>query len=135
MTEYTPDIDISTATRQQMFDFMLNHLRNQGMPSVDEDIGDSACMYRGDNGLMCAIGCMIPDQLHNPKLEGLSVNEYLRCAGKSIDNETQDFLEVAQAKLHDGIAYVKFDTFLMHLEKNAIELTEEYQLAYTPLVA
>jgi len=139
MTEYTPDIDISTATRQQMFDFMLNHLRNQGGPSVDdptgEAIGDSACTYRGDNGRMCAIGCMVPDSSYKTAFEGLPAPEYLTKVGVTLDNETQDFLEVAQSKLHDGIAYVKLDTFLMHLEKNAIELTEEYQLAYTPAVS
>jgi len=138
MTEYTPDIDISIATRQQMFDFMLNHLRNQGGPSVKdptgEDIGDSACMYRGKNGSMCAIGCMIPDNSYDANLEGLPAPECICKVGVTLDSETQDFLEVAQAKLHDGIAYVKLDTFLMHLEKNAIELTEEYQLAYTPPV-
>jgi hypothetical protein len=131
MTEYTPEIDIITATRQQMFDFMLNHLRNQGGPSVDKDIGDLACMYRGDNGRMCAIGCMIPDRLYNPRLEGLTANEYLRCAGGSIDNETRDFLDDAQNNLHDDLLE---EHFLTSLEENAIDLAEEYQLTYTPPV-
>jgi hypothetical protein len=131
MTEYTPDIDISTATRQQMFDFMLNHLRNQGGPSVDEDFGDSACMYRGNNGRMCAIGCMIPDRLHNPKLEGLAANEYLRDARESIDKETRDFFDNAQHNLHDVLSK---EYFLTNLEENAIDFAEDYQLTYTPPV-
>ena len=136
MIEYIPDIDISTAPRQQMFDFMLNHLRNQGGPSVADraDEGDASCMYRGNNGRMCAIGCMVPDSSYKTAFEGLPALEYIIKVGVTLDNETKDFLEVAQVKLHDGIAYVKFERFLMHLEKNAIELTEEYQLAYTPPV-
>lgn len=27
------------------------------------------CGYRGDNGTMCAVGCIIPDELYTPQLE------------------------------------------------------------------
>ena len=28
------------------------------------------CAYRGPDGLQCAIGCLIPDRLYDPKMEG-----------------------------------------------------------------
>lgn len=30
------------------------------------------CMYRGPNGLKCAIGHLIPDELYSPEMEGMS---------------------------------------------------------------
>lgn len=32
----------------------------------------SRCRYRGDNGTMCAVGCLIPDERYTPSLEGFS---------------------------------------------------------------
>ena len=138
MTNYTPDIDIATAKKQQMFDFMLNHLRSQGGPSTsdptEEDIGESVCMYRGDNGLMCAIGCMIPDSMYKNTLEGESADIYLRKVGVSRESDTRSFLKIAQSDLHDDIAGGGPDEFLTSLEENAIELAKAYKLKYTPPV-
>ena len=138
MTNYTPDIDIATAKKQQMFDFMLNHLRSQGGPSTsdptEEDIGESVCMYRGDNGLMCAIGCMIPDSMYDDSLEGESVNICLRRVGVSLDFTTESFLGTAQNELHDDLPDWSPDEFLTSLEENAIDLAREYSLKYVPPV-
>jgi hypothetical protein len=135
MTEYTPDIDISTATRQQMFDFMLNHLRNQGGPSVNDSagggIGESGCMYRGDNGRMCAIGCMVPDILYDADLEGLPARVCIDKIKVTIDSKTREFLYKSQSNLHDALSK---EYFLTNLEKNAIDLADQYQLTYTPPV-
>jgi len=136
MTEYTPDIDIATATKQQMFDFMVNHLRSQGKPSVDtlDQSCESPCMYRGSNGLMCAIGCMIPDSLYNSHLEGESVSMYLRVVGVSREAGTRSFLSMAQPYLHEDLSGELPEDFLTSLEENAIKLADEYSLTYTPPV-
>lgn len=42
------------------------HLAKQRSRSVS-DIG---CAYRGHNGKMCAVGCVIPDELYSPAMEG-----------------------------------------------------------------
>ena len=136
MTNYTPDIDIVTATQQQMFDFMVNHLRSQGKPSVNtlDQSCEPLCMYRGSNGLMCAIGCMIPDSLYDSDLEGESVSMYLRVVGVSREAGTRSFLSMAQPYLHDDLSGELPEDFLTLLEENAINLAEVYKLEYIPPV-
>lgn len=57
--------------RQEVFDKVLNHLLKQGRKSVDSD---GRCLYRAPNGDKCAIGCLIPDELYTPELEGNGAN-------------------------------------------------------------
>jgi hypothetical protein len=58
---------------QQIFDKTANHLLKQGTQSVLED--DDTCAYRGQDGLMCAVGCLISDDAYNWYLEGTSVDD------------------------------------------------------------
>lgn len=50
---------------QQMFDKVAKHLLTQN--------AKSRALYRGRGGMMCAIGCLIPDDLYSPKMEGIWV--------------------------------------------------------------
>lgn len=62
-------ISLSTlrdATKQEVFEFVATHLLKQGQKSFD---GGTYCMYRGDNGLKCAIGCLMTDQEYQPTFE------------------------------------------------------------------
>lgn len=55
-------------TQQEIFDAVLGHLRKQGKASVnDMDL----CQYRGPGGASCAVGCLIPDELYDPLIEGV----------------------------------------------------------------
>ena len=51
-------------TNQQIFNKVAKHLIRQGITSED---ANNFCQYRGPNGLKCAIGCLIPDHLYDPK--------------------------------------------------------------------
>lgn len=60
--------------KQEIFDKVANHLLKQNERSeklIAELNGfeGTACMYRGPNGLKCAAGCLIPDELYNPSFE------------------------------------------------------------------
>lgn len=67
-------------TNQEMFDKVTVHLLTQNWPSTPKPYypesreKDYTCSYRGHmNGgvqLKCAIGCLIPDELYDPKIEG-----------------------------------------------------------------
>ena len=57
-------------TNQEIYDDVLAHLRKQGKAAVNTG-GD--CQYRGASGTSCAVGCLIPDELYDPLIEGLSV--------------------------------------------------------------
>lgn len=58
-------------TNQEAFDKMVAHLRKQGAKSMQ----DTLCMYRGENGMMCAVGCLIPDSEYSDDLEGIAISD------------------------------------------------------------
>ena len=58
-------------TRQDLFDTVVRHLRAQKQRAVAKQ-GRSMCAYRTPDGLKCAIGCLIPDELYDPLFEGKS---------------------------------------------------------------
>ena len=58
---------------QQIFDKTASHLLKQGIQSTLED--DDTCAYRGQDGSMCAVGCLINDDAYNWYLEGTSVDD------------------------------------------------------------
>jgi hypothetical protein len=53
-------------TKQETFDFVVRHLYKQGKPARE----NYYCRYRTNDGLMCAVGCLIPDEVYTPKMEG-----------------------------------------------------------------
>ena len=52
--------------RQEIFDKVLAHLREQGKAAVD----GGKCKYRATDGSKCAVGCLIPDARYYSELEG-----------------------------------------------------------------
>jgi len=59
---------------QSLFNTVSSHLLTQNAKSVDHefesDSGSAGCAYRGENGLQCAAGCLIPDEAYNFDMEG-----------------------------------------------------------------
>jgi hypothetical protein len=52
--------------KQEVFNKVRDHMLKQNERSTN-DTGH--CAYRGDNGMMCAAGCLIPDELYNDKMD------------------------------------------------------------------
>lgn len=52
--------------KQEVFDKIVNHLLTQNAKAQD-DLG--TCMYRGNEGRMCAVGCLITDEAYSPDIE------------------------------------------------------------------
>lgn len=50
---------------QQIFDAVATHLFKQGKRSTD----DHRCRYYGDNGLKCAVGAVIPEDVYFPEMD------------------------------------------------------------------
>lgn len=61
-------------TGQEIFDSVLAHLRKQGEAAVN---GTGECMYRGLGGTACAVGCLIPDELYDPRIEDVSAEQIM----------------------------------------------------------
>ena len=76
---------------------------------------DSYCSYRGDEGLMCAVGCLIPDEMYNVDLEGMSAaillegnpNIRLHIMDKYKENDVRFVRRALTAaqNFHDSYAY------------------------------
>ena len=54
---------------QEVYDKVKAHLLSQGHKSLNAN-GD--CSYRGENGAMCAVGVLIPDDMYQSSMEGNS---------------------------------------------------------------
>jgi len=57
------------STCQELFDQALDHLMTQKKRCTTTELHPPTCLYRGDNGLKCAIGGVLPDELYHPKYE------------------------------------------------------------------
>lgn len=58
-------------TPQEIFDTVVAHLRRQGRRAVTGVY--NGCAYRTSDGLRCAVGCLISDELYKPEMEGVAV--------------------------------------------------------------
>ena len=62
---------------QEIFTTATKHLLKQGARAETEDPRThiAGCMYRAPDGKKCAVGCLIPDKLYDPRMEkkGVSV--------------------------------------------------------------
>lgn len=80
------------------------HLLRQNERSIDDD---GRCMYR-HGARMCAVGCLIPDSMYTPAIEGLDVDElrpaYLDHIAKSYgihDRVTMEYILRELQNIHD----------------------------------
>ena len=60
-------------TAQEIYDTVARALLAQGRPSICKY---GRCLYRGPDGLKCAIGHLIPDENYDPKFEGLGIDNF-----------------------------------------------------------
>jgi hypothetical protein len=94
-------------TKQEIFNKVYAHLIAQGNRArAPGRSGLMKCAYRASDGGMCAIGCLIPDELYKRELEEYSVDEppvldVLRQAGVLLADENIPFFGALQAA-HDG---------------------------------
>ena len=107
---------------QEAFDIMVNHLRKQNKKAVKIDIdGTTKCVYRGSNGLKCAIGCLIPDDEYSPLIERKGVRSLVIPTLRNLDRE---FLAEMQ-ETHDFYSPEDW-------EKRFRYIAKEYHLTLLP---
>jgi hypothetical protein len=65
-------------THQQIFDQVARHLLTQKRKSVKTpETLTGRCLYRGPDGMKCAIGVLIPDEEYVEAMESLSISQLL----------------------------------------------------------
>jgi hypothetical protein len=63
---------------QELFETVVLHCRKQGEKAhVKLGEGDYSCRYRDPMGRKCAIGCLIPDDVYKPAMEGGDVGDII----------------------------------------------------------
>lgn len=93
--------------RQRIYETVRAHLAAQGRRAVmiKED-GKPVCAYRTPDGLKCAIGCLIPDELYNTDMESRGAVSVLKLFPKVaqhlgvVDHDDESFLLSLQCS-HD----------------------------------
>lgn len=107
---------------QEAFDLMVAHLIAQGRPSVDEE---GACMYRGQDNTMCAVGILIPDDKYTDDMEGDNPHHLV---GVDFGDVDLRFLSEAQSMLHDQPAEDTEGDFMENMKTGARELAIMWNL-------
>ena len=102
---------------QAVFDKVVKHLLTQNRRSK----GKRGCAYRGKDGAMCAVGCLISDKAYDPEIEGhsvyyLRVQENLAKSGVPIYSKMKALLTNLQY-LHDECPTDLWKTDLQNLAK------------------
>lgn len=85
-------------TRQEMFDKAALHLLKQGAKSSD---AAGSCYYRAPSGFQCAVGCLIPDELYRPRMEGLGVHSVVTDEPLLHDHIPDLYLASELQSIHD----------------------------------
>lgn len=126
--------------RQQVFDNALNQIRAQNYArSFDADRG--CCMYRGPNGVKCAIGVSIPDEDYarvKDDIEEQKAEVVIRLLPELFDGSVdEDFVNELQI-IHDegpGEANKNYAHGPLNpktFESQMRAFAKEYNLTYTP---
>lgn len=88
---------LSSATAQEVFDQVANHLLTQNAKSIT----DGNCHYRSLDGLMCAAGCLIDDDEYTENMEGELWPSALKLTVKSTILRAHSKLIQSLQNLHD----------------------------------
>lgn len=99
-------------TKQETFDFVVQHLYQQGKPAMDEE---GYCLYRTKDGLMCAVGCLIPDEMYYLSMEKTPIDSLI-ASGMELPPEVFEYTPMLQQlqRVHDS--WLKCTDFSDHLD-------------------
>jgi hypothetical protein len=103
-------------TGQQVFNKVAKHLMKQNAQAI---VG-ATCKYRGDEGMTCAIGCLIPNAKYRPEFEGEAVwsatwgLEIIKAAGL---RKNQRGLAEELQKVHDSFPPTEWKAALRAVAK------------------
>ena len=106
----------------QVFNKVEDHLLSQGERSVKYL---EVCVYRGEYGMSCAIGCLIKDEFYHEGLEGIAM------WADEKERDRQMLLEEALIKsgidLKPATTYMLSDLQYLHDEKKPQDWEQELQ--------
>lgn len=122
-------------TEQEIYDKIVEHFAAQREPAVESDT-EVLCRYRTSNGLKCAIGALIPDEVYTADMEERGVqglfNEFkgsMRLAGLHPDNTTLlRLLQMAHDRTVNALRDREYANFLPELAEQLRDVAAEFGL-------
>jgi hypothetical protein len=94
---------MTNLTNQQAFDIAATHLLTQKERCLMAE--KTRCAYRNGDGLKCAVGALIPDDLYGHYMEGLPVTKLITRYSKihELFQNVDQGLLVALQQCHDNL--------------------------------
>lgn len=111
-------INLKTATSQEVFDYVIDHLRKQGRGAYDTE--NSKCLYLAKDGAKCAVGCLIPSDVYSPHMENKTIDKLLR--GSPYNDEPKRAIRKIERNLRK-MGFNKHKDLLYHLQNLHDEAT------------
>lgn len=121
-------------TLQETFDFVANHLYDQGKPAILSHGGIIYCRLRAPDGCKCALGCLIPDDRYEPRMEAETAT-YLITNWPEIFGSYDKSLITHLQFVHDEsyvLVRVKRMTWMAALNVKLARVAKEFGLKFTP---
>lgn len=106
------------STPQQVFDYVINHLKKQVVQAIRPDT--KGCRYRAPCGNTCAVGCLLSDDEYDVEMEGQRVRNLIQGAElrSAFWNRHQLLLEDLQ-RLHDAFSRFEGEAFEQYVSSLA----------------
>lgn len=114
--------------KQQVFNKVALHLLKQNersetkYPTRQKPI----CAYRGQNGTACAVGCLIPDEMYRPEMEGKLVYTLM---GDHVSTRTLFDEEVIDSSLLSAMQNIHDNTSVDNWFFNLVEFAKVHELS------
>lgn len=119
--------------QQDIFDKVLNGIRKQGKLSTVKGLsGKVMCRYRTADGLKCAAGHLIPDDVYEASMEGARISAYIpRLVEKGVEAffGSNRYLVYELQRIHDSAA--NQDSPLKQWEREMETYASIHALKYT----
>jgi hypothetical protein len=111
-------------TRQEIFETVSRHLFEQGKPSMSIfGSGEKLCAYRGEGGVKCAAGVLIPDNRYSFRMEQNAIgnfsDETFARYFPEVELTDRDLLTALQ-DVHDTLATDEENEPVAHFHEDAL---------------
>ena len=99
---------------QQVYDTVARHLIVQKIAAAS----NSVCWYRATQGRKCAIGCLIPDDMYDPRMEGHGIRHLMQDFPGVLPPVDSALLEDLQSA-HDMDLRYRFSSWVRRMQSIA----------------
>jgi hypothetical protein len=96
-------------TAQEVYDIVATHLLKQNKRSITHR---GTCAYRGIDGLKCAAGCLIPEEIYKSDFEGVTWTSLIH--SHDFPQDHRKLIENLQ-HIHDSFSVDRWHSALIDL--------------------